>query len=44
MNKKILKYMAAAIMLAVFASCNDIVDYNDGYTPLEASSAPINSA
>lgn len=47
MNKKILKYMAAAITLAVFASCNDIVDYNDGYTPLEEQAnagAPVITA
>lgn len=47
MNKKILKYMAAAIMLAAFSSCNDIVDYNDGYTPLEDqanSGAPVITA
>ena len=47
MNKKILKYMAAAITLAVYASCNDIVDYNDGYTPLEEQAnagAPVITA
>lgn len=35
MKKNMLKYMAAALALFAFASCNDIVDYDEGYTALE---------
>ncbi len=35
MKTRILKYAAAAMAMFAFASCNDIVDYDDGYTALE---------
>lgn len=35
MKTRIIKYMAAALALFALASCNDIVNYEDGYTPAE---------
>ncbi len=35
MKANIMTCFAAALALFALASCNDIVDYNDGYTPLE---------
>ena len=39
--------MAVALALFAFASCNDIVDYEDGYTPADAmpnTGAPVITA
>lgn len=35
MKTNLLTYIAAALALFAMASCNDIVNYDDGYTPLE---------